>query len=166
MKKPTKIFVTGGHGNLGKKLIDLLSPTYEVIAPTQDECDILDLNGLKFTIKKHNPDILIHLAAFVDTLGCEKDIESADGVAISVDGGEEATDAMRGKGAFKRAFEAAEICVKAGMQTRIHAVINQHSFRDMDVLAKMCLQKSTFFLIRCSLTRQLTLLPCPARVLF
>ena len=70
-----------------------------------------------------------------------KDIESADGVAISVDGGEEATDAMRGKGAFKRAFEAAEICVKAGMQTRIHAVINQHSFRDMDVLAKMCLQK-------------------------
>ena len=65
-------------------------------------------------------------------------IKSADGVAISVDGGEEATDVMRGKGAFKRAFEAAEICVKAGMQTRVHAVINKHSFNDMEFLAKKC----------------------------
>ena len=65
-------------------------------------------------------------------------IKSADGVAISVDGGEEATDLMRGKGTFKRAFEAAEICVKANMQTRIHAVINKHSFNDMEFLAKKC----------------------------
>ena len=63
-------------------------------------------------------------------------IKSADGVAISVDGGEEATDLMRGKGAFKKAFDAAEICVNAGMQTRIHAVINKHSFNDMEFLAK------------------------------
>lgn len=77
MENPTKIFITGGHGNLGKKLIDSFPSTCKIVAPTQDECDILDLNNLKYNIKKHNPDILIHLAAFVDTFGCEENIESA-----------------------------------------------------------------------------------------
>ena len=70
-----------------------------------------------------------------------KQIERADGVAVSIDGAEEATDLLRGKGAFKKAFDGAEMCAKAGMQTRIHAVINQHSFKDMKVLAQMCLEK-------------------------
>ena len=73
-----------------------------------------------------------------------KQIERADGVAVSIDGGEEATDLMRGKGAFKKAFQGAEMCAQAGMQTRIHAVINQHSFQDMKILAQMCLDRGFY----------------------
>ena len=73
-----------------------------------------------------------------------KQIERADGVAVSIDGGEEATDLMRGKGAFKKAFQGAEMCAQAGMQTRIHAVINQHSFQDMETLAQMCLDRGFY----------------------
>lgn len=72
-----KIFITGGNGALGKKLVNYVSPNYEVLSPTSDECNILDLDKLTNTIKNFNPDIVIHLAAFVDTFGCEKDIEKA-----------------------------------------------------------------------------------------
>jgi|TARA_R110001592_G_scaffold178843_2_gene420110 dTDP-4-dehydrorhamnose reductase len=84
MKLPTKIFITGGHGNLGKKLISSIPPNYKIMAPTHKECNILDLKKLKQVIKKYNPDIIIHLAAFVDTFGCENNIESA--LDINVNG--------------------------------------------------------------------------------
>lgn len=77
-----KIFITGGNGALGKKLVNYVSPNYEVLSPTSDECNILDLNKLTNTIKNFNPDIVIHLAAFVDTFGCEKDVEKAIDINI------------------------------------------------------------------------------------
>ena len=36
-----KIFITGGSGNLGQKLVEYLSIDNEVYAPNKDECDIL-----------------------------------------------------------------------------------------------------------------------------
>jgi dTDP-4-dehydrorhamnose reductase len=39
-----KIFVTGGSGNLGKELINVIPSNYEVISPTRQECDLLDSN--------------------------------------------------------------------------------------------------------------------------
>ena len=71
-------------------------------------------------------------------------IKKTDGVSVSVDGGEEATDLMRGEGSFRKAFEGAEICSKAGISTRVHAVINQHSFQDMEILAKMCYDRGLY----------------------
>ena len=72
-----KIFVTGGSGHLGVKLVEYLSTHHEVYAPTSDECDVLDLSTLQTKVDQFDPDVVIHLAAFVDTFGCEKDIVKA-----------------------------------------------------------------------------------------
>lgn len=67
-----KIFVTGGSGYLGKVLIDYLEKNHDVLAPNSEECDILDTHNLFKIIKDFEPNVVIHLAAFVDTFGCEK----------------------------------------------------------------------------------------------
>jgi len=72
-----KIFVTGGSGHLGQKLIECLSNDHHVYSPSKHECNILNVDNLKNTIKSFNPDAIIHLAAFVDTLGCEENIKKA-----------------------------------------------------------------------------------------
>jgi dTDP-D-glucose 4,6-dehydratase len=67
-----KIFVTGGSGHLGRVLVKCLQKEHEVFAPTREECDILNVLSLGIAIDKFEPEIVIHLAAFVDTFGCEK----------------------------------------------------------------------------------------------
>jgi len=77
-----RIFITGGSGHLGQKLIEYLSTNNEVYAPSKEECDILDANILKEKITSFQPHIVIHAAAFVDTFGCETDIEKAIDVNV------------------------------------------------------------------------------------
>ena len=77
-----KIFITGGSGHLGQKLVEYLSTNNEVYAPNKEECDILDVNLLKEKITLFQPHIVIHAAAFVDTFGCEADIEKAIDINI------------------------------------------------------------------------------------
>jgi hypothetical protein len=72
-----KIFVTGGSGHLGKVLVDYLQKDQEVLAPDSITCNILDTFQLKKIIHDFQPDIVIHLAAYVDTFGCEENIEKA-----------------------------------------------------------------------------------------
>jgi len=67
-------------------------------------------------------------------------IADADGICISIDGDKEATDAMRGAGTFDRALQGATIALAHGMNTRIHAVLNKHSMKDMEALARMAQQ--------------------------
>lgn len=77
-----RIFITGGSGHLGQKLVEYLSTNNEVYAPSKEECDILDANILKEKITSFQPHIVIHAAAFVDTFGCETDIEKAIDVNV------------------------------------------------------------------------------------
>jgi dTDP-4-dehydrorhamnose reductase len=67
-----RIFVTGGSGHLGKVLVDYLQKDHEVLAPSSKECNLLNTLTLLNTIHKFKPDIVIHMAAFVDTFGCEE----------------------------------------------------------------------------------------------
>jgi MoaA/NifB/PqqE/SkfB family radical SAM enzyme len=68
------------------------------------------------------------------------EISGADGVCVSIDGAEEATDTMRGKGTFARALSGVEVALSHGMRTRIHAVLNKYSLKDMEKLAEMAKQ--------------------------
>lgn len=82
--------------------------------------------------------ILLHILTN-GTLIEEKidEIELADGVCVSIDGGEFSTDKMRGKGTFRRALRGAEVALSRGMKTRIHAVLDKHSLSEMEMLANM-----------------------------
>ena len=77
-----RIFVTGGSGYLGKELVKYLSLTADVFAPNNTFCNILDENKLNKIISIVKPDYIIHLAAFVDTFGCENDIKKALNVNV------------------------------------------------------------------------------------
>lgn len=83
-------------------------------------------------------DILLHILTN-GTLIEQKvnEIEAADGICVSIDGGEEATDLSRGKGTFRRAIHGVELALARGMTVRIHAVLNKHSLGDMEMLARM-----------------------------
>jgi len=77
-----KVFITGGNGVLGKDLTNHLSSNYKVLSPSSKDCDILNLNNLTNIINQFQPDIVIHLAAFVDTFGCEENIEKAININV------------------------------------------------------------------------------------
>jgi dTDP-D-glucose 4,6-dehydratase len=72
-----KVFITGGDGALGKALKVHMGSNFEVLAPNKIECDVLNPLQLESLITQFSPDIVIHLAAFVDTFGCENDIAKA-----------------------------------------------------------------------------------------
>lgn len=72
-----RVFITGGSGVLGRRLIENFPKEYTVFAPTSTECNILDLEKITSTIQHYNPEIIIHAAAYVDTFGCEKDLGKA-----------------------------------------------------------------------------------------
>lgn len=94
-------------------------------------------------IVKHIADkgILIHILTNGTLIEQKIDeIEPADAVCISIDGGEHATDKMRGKGVFRRALRGVEVAASRRMRVRIHAVLNKHSLQDMEMLADMALR--------------------------
>jgi len=83
-----------------------------------------------------NKGILLHVLTNGTLIESKIDeIEAADGVCVSVDGLEAATDAMRGKGTFRKALRGIEVALSRGMTARIHAVLTKPSLGDMEALA-------------------------------
>jgi dTDP-4-dehydrorhamnose reductase len=74
MKK--KILVTGAKGQLGKKLIDLLSQNYTLVLTDIDNLDITDKSQVDKVMKSVKPDFVIHAAAYtkVDSAEDEKEL--------------------------------------------------------------------------------------------
>lgn len=80
-----KILILGGSGVLGQELVKYCKNQFqlEVYAPSSTKCNILDEYYLEdYIVCDIKPDIIIHSAAFVDTLGCEKDINRAIDVNV------------------------------------------------------------------------------------
>jgi len=64
-----KIFVTGGHGMLGKSLCERLHASEaQVIAPSKKELNLLDYANVLSFLKKHKPNFIFHLAAKVGSI--------------------------------------------------------------------------------------------------
>lgn len=63
-----KILITGGSGNLGTVIQELINCD----APDRTELDITDYNKCLLAIKKYDPDIIIHGAAYTDVAAAEK----------------------------------------------------------------------------------------------
>jgi dTDP-4-dehydrorhamnose reductase len=73
-----KILITGGTGVLGKELTKYcLVNNINHYSPNSSLCDITNIQNISSILKEYDPDIIIHTAAYVDTLGCEKNKDKA-----------------------------------------------------------------------------------------
>ena len=65
-----KVWVTGGHGFLGKYVCRLLEEReYEVLKPTHYEVDLMDGYVIRNYFLKNNPEAVIHLAGLCGGIG-------------------------------------------------------------------------------------------------
>jgi dTDP-4-dehydrorhamnose reductase len=64
MKKKLKILVTGGSGMVGSQVKFGIKPSHK-------ELDINNSTSIEKAVKKYKPDVILHLAAFANMLGCE-----------------------------------------------------------------------------------------------
>ena len=67
-----RIFVTGGGGQLGRMLSEVLVE-HELVLATRQVLDVAEREAVFTAVSNANPDILIHCAAYTNVDGCAKD---------------------------------------------------------------------------------------------
>jgi dTDP-4-dehydrorhamnose reductase len=58
---------------LGQALLPVLQPSHRVTGLGSKDCDIRDEGAVRHTVRDHEPELVIHLAAYTDVDGCELD---------------------------------------------------------------------------------------------
>jgi dTDP-4-dehydrorhamnose reductase len=71
----TRVLVTGGSGQLGREFALLLGD--EAAAPGRDELDVADERSVARAFAEHQPELVLHCAAWTDVDGAEADAEGA-----------------------------------------------------------------------------------------
>ena len=67
---PRRILLTGGTGRLGCELRALLP---SIAAPSRAELDVTRSETIEAALKRYEPDVLVHAAAYTDVAAAEKD---------------------------------------------------------------------------------------------
>ncbi len=87
-----KIFITGGHGQLGRDVNTLLSKEHNVVSLGSKELDISSRAAVESVIRKERPDVLINCAAYTAVDNCETEKDQA--FAVNAKGPENLAIAM------------------------------------------------------------------------
>jgi dTDP-4-dehydrorhamnose reductase len=72
-----KVLITGAKGQLGYDLCNILAMDFNIIPTDLDELDITNPDDVVSNFTLHEPDIVIHAAAFTDVDGSESHQEEA-----------------------------------------------------------------------------------------
>ncbi|MFZ0545390.1 MAG: dTDP-4-dehydrorhamnose reductase [Candidatus Promineifilaceae bacterium] len=71
-----RIFITGGHGQLGRALQQTLA-THQLTVTDIPEVDITNREAIVTAVQADQPDVVIHCAAWTDVDGCARDPKQA-----------------------------------------------------------------------------------------
>lgn len=103
-----RIFITGGSGLAGSKLAEMAlargEQVYSGYAHNQPpygkevKFDLLDANGIRDTIERMRPDVIVHSAALTDVDRCERKKDLA--YRINVEGTRTIAEAARKAGSY------------------------------------------------------------------
>ena len=91
-----KTVITGAGGQLGRALQDGLA-SHEIVALDHAALDITNRDAVRAAIFTAGPDVVIHPAAWTDTVGCERDPERA--ILVNAEGARNVAEAARDAGA-------------------------------------------------------------------
>lgn len=72
-----KIIITGGNGLIGSQVVKKLGKDYQLIFMSHDKCDLTDNNAVEIFLEQYQFDFLLHLAAYTDVDGAEKEKDKA-----------------------------------------------------------------------------------------
>lgn len=73
-----KIFVLGGHGRLGQRLVPLLAKAgHQVSDPTREQCDATNAESVSLFLESSSYDLVISLVGYTDVLGCDTNPDRA-----------------------------------------------------------------------------------------
>ena len=72
-----RVLITGAKGQLGSDLCNVLAKDFNIIATDLDEMDVTNPDDVVSNFTLHEPDIVVHAAAFTDVDGCESRQEEA-----------------------------------------------------------------------------------------
>ncbi len=71
------VLITGSDGQLGTELVRVLSADYRIVPADVAEMDITDAEAVRRFVLEHEPDCIIHAAAFTGVDDCESMQEEA-----------------------------------------------------------------------------------------
>ena len=72
-----KILITGTSGFVGSRVARALQDRYELLTPSHGECDIARLEAVEEYVRRHRPEVILHLAALSNTGYCEQHPEES-----------------------------------------------------------------------------------------
>lgn len=72
-----RVLITGAGGMLGRALAGALGDRHEVIAASHGELDVTDLIAVQAALALRAPDVVVHVGAWTNVDGCERDPDRA-----------------------------------------------------------------------------------------